>query len=93
MAIRFLGLPGNMYSLHTSDDLASGKWRKLKTNEFATKTKVVTEKEKILPLLGWHGQNQSRKYSGHCFVTNEVPSRFPELLMIPSESEKRDLIL
>ena len=41
MAIRFLGLPGNMYSLHTSDDLASGKWRKLKTNEVVTKTKVV----------------------------------------------------
>ena len=41
MAIRFLGLPGNTYSLHTSDDLASGKWRKLKKNEFVTKTKVV----------------------------------------------------
>ena len=41
MAIRFLGLPGNTYSLHTSDDLASGKWRKLEANEFVTKTKVV----------------------------------------------------
>jgi hypothetical protein len=41
MAIRFLGLPGNTYSLHTSDDLASGKWRKLEKNEFVTKTKVV----------------------------------------------------
>ena len=41
MAIRFIGLPGNIYSLHTSDDLASGKWRKLKTNEVVTKTKVV----------------------------------------------------
>ena len=41
MAIRFLALPGNTYSLHTSDDLASGKWRKLEANEFVTKMKVV----------------------------------------------------
>ncbi len=41
MAIRFLALPGNTYSLHTSDDLASGKWRKLEANEFVTKMKIV----------------------------------------------------
>ena len=41
MAIRFLGLPGNTYSLHTSDDLGSGKWRKLEVNEFVTEMKVV----------------------------------------------------
>ena len=41
MAIRFLALPGNSYSLHTSDDLGSGKWRKLEANEFVTETKVV----------------------------------------------------
>lgn len=41
MAIRFLGLPGNTYSLHTSNDLASGKWIKLEANEFVTKMKVV----------------------------------------------------
>jgi len=41
MAIRFLALPGNTYSLHTSDDLASGKWRKLEANEFVTRMKVV----------------------------------------------------
>ena len=41
MAIRFLGLPGNTYSLHTSDNLASGKWRKLEKNEFVTKMKIV----------------------------------------------------
>ena len=41
MAIRFLGLPGNTYSLHTSDELGSGKWRKLEVNEFVTKMKVV----------------------------------------------------
>lgn len=41
LAIRFLALPGNTYSLHTSDDLGSGKWRKLEVNEFVTETKVV----------------------------------------------------
>lgn len=41
MAIRFLGLPGNTYSLHTRDDLGSGKWRKLEINEFVTEMKVV----------------------------------------------------
>jgi hypothetical protein len=41
VAIRFLALPGNSYSLHTSDDLGSGKWRKLEANEFVTETKVV----------------------------------------------------
>ncbi|MBT7912258.1 MAG: lamin tail domain-containing protein, partial [Verrucomicrobia bacterium] len=41
MAIRFLGLPGNTYSLHTRDDLGSGKWRKLEVNEFVTEMKVV----------------------------------------------------
>ena len=41
MAIRFLALPGNTYSLHTSNDLGSGKWRKLEVNEFVTEMKVV----------------------------------------------------
>jgi hypothetical protein len=41
MANRFLGLPGNTYSLHTRDDLGSGKWRKLEINEFVTEMKVV----------------------------------------------------
>ena len=41
VAIRFLALPGNSYSLHTSDNLGSGKWRKLEANEFVTETKVV----------------------------------------------------
>ena len=41
VAIRFLALPGNSYSLHTSDDLGLGKWRKLEANEFVTETKVV----------------------------------------------------
>ena len=41
VAIRFLALPGNSYSLHTSDDLGTGKWQKLETNEFATEAKVV----------------------------------------------------
>ena len=41
MAIRFLALPGNTYSLHTSNDIGSGKWRKLEVNEFVTEMKVV----------------------------------------------------
>ena len=53
MAIRFLGLPGNTYSLHTSGNLASGKWRKLQANEFVTKTKVV---EFVVSPNGGEGQ-------------------------------------
>jgi hypothetical protein len=41
MAIRFLALPGNSYSLYTSDDLGSGNWQKLGANEFVSETKVV----------------------------------------------------
>ena len=41
MAIRFQAHPGNTYSLHTCDDLASGKWIKLEANEFVTKVKAV----------------------------------------------------
>ena len=28
-----------------------------------------------------------------CFVTNEAPFRFPELILVPFESQKRDLQL
>ena len=41
VVIQFLGLPGNSYSLHSSDDVASGDWKKLEVNEFVTDTKVV----------------------------------------------------
>jgi len=41
MAIRFQAHPGNTYSLHASDDLASGKWIKLDANEFVPKMKIV----------------------------------------------------
>ncbi|MDP6687830.1 MAG: CotH kinase family protein [Acidobacteriota bacterium] len=41
VAIQFLALPGNSYSLHSSDDVASGDWKKLEVNEFVTDTKVV----------------------------------------------------
>ncbi|MDP6752151.1 MAG: CotH kinase family protein [Verrucomicrobiota bacterium] len=41
VVIQFLGLPGNAYSLHSSDDVASGDWKKLEVNEFVTDTKVV----------------------------------------------------
>ena len=27
----------------------------------------------------------------HCFVTNEAPFRFPELILVPLESQKGDL--
>jgi len=41
VAIRFLGLPGNAYSLHARDDLGSGKWQRLELNEFVTEAKIV----------------------------------------------------
>ena len=41
MGIRFQAHPGNTYSLHASDDLASGKWIKLDANEFVPKMKIV----------------------------------------------------
>ena len=41
VSIRFLGLPGNTYSLHGSSDLGLGKWQKLEANEFVTEPKVV----------------------------------------------------
>ncbi len=41
LVIRFAALPGNSYSLHATDDLVSGIWEKLQTNEFVTEPKVV----------------------------------------------------
>ena len=41
VAIRFLALPGNTYSLHASDDLGTGKWQRLEVNEFVRETKIV----------------------------------------------------
>jgi len=41
VAIRFEALPGNSYSLHATDDIGSGTWEKLETNEFVTEPKVV----------------------------------------------------
>ena len=29
----------------------------------------------------------------HCFVTNEAPFRFPEVILVPFEPQKRDLQL
>ncbi len=41
VVIRFLGLPGESYSLHTNNDLGLGEWHKLDINEFVVEAKIV----------------------------------------------------
>tara|TARA_Y100000588_G_scaffold382209_1_gene469240 strand:- start:1438 stop:1662 length:225 start_codon:yes stop_codon:yes gene_type:complete len=39
--IRFFALPGNSYTLHYSDNVASGQWMRLHQKKFIANTKEV----------------------------------------------------
>ena len=62
---------------------------------------VSTGRKECFPFFRWwfvrhEGSNKQRLvvrglFWEHCFVTNEAPFKFPELILVPFESQKRDL--
>ena len=76
-------------------DMVCRQW----TNWFC----VVTGRKECFPFFRWwfvrhegstkQGLVVRGLFLEHCFVTNEAPFRFPEVILVPIEPQKRDLHL